>query len=228
MTGPDVVLAVWQQVNGRELSDQRKAEFLAHPALDDLTAFSAEILAETGRRLHDEHRELLLTAWAAECAEPGLTGLPPSGELGLSLARTAGVIRALVAALAGAVRSDSDRAVLQRRLGMQGGAPETLRQIGDDLGLSRERVRRRQERAIGQMRSAAVLPGHRSARDQARDRLTALVTGEDGTPDGGLVRAVAALGLPQADRALAAQVIARATGARLHERDAGSGAGEAG
>jgi len=33
--------------------------------------------------------------------------------------------------------------------------------------------------------------------------------------------------LPQADRALAAQVIARATGARLHERDAGRGAGEA-
>jgi hypothetical protein len=33
VTGPDVVLAVWQQVNGRELSDQRKAEFLAHPAL---------------------------------------------------------------------------------------------------------------------------------------------------------------------------------------------------
>jgi Sigma-70, region 4 len=227
VTGPDVVLAVWQQVNGRELSDQRKAEFLAHPALDDLTAFSAEILAETGRRLRDEHGELLLTAWAAECAEPGLTGLPASGELSLSLARTAGVVRALVAALAGAVRPDSDRAVLQRRLGMQGGAPETLRQIGDDLGLSRERVRQRQERAIGQMRSAAVLPGHRSARDQARDRLTALVTGEDGTPDGGLVRAVAALGLPQADRALAAQVIARATGARLHERDVGRGAGEA-
>ncbi|MGD0603232.1 MAG: sigma factor-like helix-turn-helix DNA-binding protein [Streptosporangiaceae bacterium] len=228
VTGPDVVLAVWQQVNGRELSDQRRAEFLAHPALDDLTAFSPEILAETGRRLRDGHGELLLTAWAAECAEPGLTGLPPSGELGLSLARTAGVVRALVAALAGAVRSDSDRAVLQRRLGMQGGAPETLRQIGDDLGLSRERVRQRQERAIGQMRSAAVLPGHRSARDQARDRLTALVTGADGTPDGGLVHAVAALGLPQADRALAAQVIARATGARLHERDAGRGAGEAG
>ncbi len=90
MTGPDVVLAVWQQVNGRELSDQRKAEFLAHSALDDLTAFSAEILAETGRRLHDEHGELLLTAWAAECAEPGLTGLPPSGELGLSLAKPQG------------------------------------------------------------------------------------------------------------------------------------------
>jgi hypothetical protein len=227
VTGPDVVLAVWQQVNGRELSDQRKAEFLAHPALNDLTAFSAEILAETGRRLLDEHGELLLIVWAAECAEPGLTGLPPSGELGLSLARTAGVVRALVAALAGAVRSDSDRAVLQRRLGTQGGAPETLRQIGDDLGLSRERVRQRQERAIGQMRSSAVRPGYRSARDQAGARLTALVTGEDGTPDGGMVRAVAALGLPQADRALAARVIAGATGARLHERDAGRGAGEA-
>jgi Sigma-70, region 4 len=228
MSGPDVVLAVWQRVNGREVSDQRKAEFLAHPALDDLTAFSTEILAETGRCLHAEHGELLLTAWAAECAEPGLTGLPPSGELGLSLARTAGVVRALVAALAGAVRSDSDRAVLQRRLGTQGGAPQTLRQIGDDLGLSRERIRQRQERAIGQIRSATVRPGHKSARDQARDRLTALVTGEDGTPDGGMVRAVAALGLPQADRGLAAQVIAKATGATLHERDAGRGAREAG
>jgi hypothetical protein len=78
------------------------------------------------------------------------------------------------------------------------------------------------------MRSATVLPGHRTARDQARARLAALVTGEDGTPDGGLVRAVAALGLPQVDRALAAQVIARAAGARLHERDAARGAGEAG
>ena len=126
----------------------------------------AEIAGRHGRRrLHDEHGELLLTAWAAECAEPGLTGLPPSWELGLSLARTAGVVRAPVAALAGAVRSDSDRAVLQRRLGMQG-----------------------------------LLEAS----------------------------AVAALGLPRADRALAAQVIATATGARRHERDAGRGAGEAG
>lgn len=228
VAGPDVVLAVWQRVDGRELSDQQKAEFLAHPALDDLMAFSAEILAETGRYLHDEHGELLLTAWAAECAEPGLTGLPASAELGLSLARTAGAVRVLVAALVGAVRSDSDRAVLQRRLGMHGGALETLRQIGDDLGLSRERVRQRQERAIGQMRSAVVLPGHRFARDQARDRLIALVTGEDGTPDGGLVRAVAALGLPQVDRTLAAKVIAKVTEAGLHERDVGRGGEAAG
>ena len=34
--------------------------------------------------------------------------------------------------------------------------------------------------------------------------------------------------MPQADRALAARVIAGATGARLHERDAWRGAGEAG
>jgi hypothetical protein len=178
-------------------------------------------VARAGARWTREEEERLVAEvrGGTDLAEiAGLTGLPPSGELGLSLARTAGVIRVLVATLAGAVRSDSDRAVLQRRLGLPGGAPEILRQIGDDLGLSRERVRQRQERAIGQIRSAAVLPGHRSARDQARDRLTALVTGEDGTPDGGLVRAVAALGLPQADRALAAQVIARATGARLHER----------
>lgn len=34
----------------------------------------AEIAGRHGRRrLHDEHGELLLTAWAAECAVPGLT-----------------------------------------------------------------------------------------------------------------------------------------------------------
>jgi magnesium-transporting ATPase (P-type) len=96
------------------------------------------------------------------------------------------------------------------------------------MGLSRERIRQRQERAVDQMRSAAARPGHDSARGQARDRLTALVTGEDGALDNGLVRAVAALGFPQVDRTLAAQVIAAATGTRLHKRDSDPGTSEDG
>jgi hypothetical protein len=226
VTGREDVLRIWQQVNGRGLSEQRRTEFLAHPALDDLTAFAPDALAEAGQRLHAEHGELLLTAWAAQCAAPGLVSLPSSEQLRVSLARTREVARALVAVLADAVRSDGDRAVLQRRLGLHGEAAETLRQIGDDLGLSRERIRQLQDRAVGQVRAAAVLPGHKFARDQARDRLAALVTGEDGTIDEGLIHAVAALGFPSAERGLAARVIARATGARLHGRDNAHGADE--
>ncbi len=228
VSAPEDVLAIWQQVNGRELSQQRRAEFLAHPALDDLTTFTADALSEAGQRLYDEHGELLVTVWAAECAAPGMASLPSSGQLRVSLTRTREVVRALAAVLSDAVRYDGDRVVLQRRLGLSGRAPETLREIGDDLGLSRERVRQRQGRAVDQMRSAAARPGHKSACGQARDRLTALVTGEDGALDDGLVRAVAALGFPQADRTLAAQVIAAATGARLHKRDSGPGTSEDG
>lgn len=212
---PEDVLAIWQQVNGRELGGRQRTEFLGHPALDDLTAFTTDTLAGVGRRLHAEHGELLLSVWAAECTVLGICGLPPSGELRVSLIITGEVVRTLVAALANAIRCDDDRVVLERRFGLHGGAPQTLQQIGDDLGLSPELIWQHQERAIGQMRSAGVRPGHRSASGQARDRLAALVTDEDGTIDDSLIRAAAWLGFPgTAERDLAARVIAQVTGAR--------------
>jgi hypothetical protein len=67
--------------------------------------------------------------------------------------------------------------------------------------------------------------GHRETERIRKEPLSAIsrspVPGWTAIPDGGLVRAVAALGFPQVDGTLATQVIARATGARLHERDTG-------
>jgi RNA polymerase primary sigma factor len=45
-----------------------------------------------------------------------------------------------------------EREVVVRRFGLHGGDPETLQQIGDDLGLSRERVRQIEARAKERLR----------------------------------------------------------------------------
>lgn len=209
VSDPETVLAVWQQVTGRVLDERWKAEFLGHKALGDLQAFSSGTLISCGRRLHDARGELVLTAWAAECAAPELTGVPQPAELQASLANAGDAVRALIAVLVEAVRVDGDREILRRRLGLHGSAPET-QQIADDLGLSRERVRQRQERAVKAVSSpVGVLPEHRPASEEARDRLARLITGAGGAVEPGRVQALAALGFPLADE-LAARLVARA------------------
>jgi Sigma-70, region 4 len=139
------VLDIWQRINGSELGE-RRARFLASPALGDLVQFPAGVLWERGRRLYQAHDRLLLNDWAAECAVPGLTDLPDAGDLRKVLARTGESVRRLVAAVVAA--DEGDRGVLERRLGLSGGGPQTLAQIGAHLGISRERVRQRADRAV--------------------------------------------------------------------------------
>jgi RNA polymerase primary sigma factor len=43
--------------------------------------------------------------------------------------------------------------ILRRRFGLDGGQPETLREIGERYALSRERIRQLQERAVGSIRA---------------------------------------------------------------------------
>jgi RNA polymerase primary sigma factor len=43
--------------------------------------------------------------------------------------------------------------ILRRRFGLDGGQPETLREIGEHYALSRERIRQLQERAVGNIRA---------------------------------------------------------------------------
>jgi Sigma-70, region 4 len=147
------VLDIWQRINGSELGGERRARFLASPALGDLVQFPADVLWERGRRLYQAHGRLLLNDWAAECAVPGLTDLPDAGDLRKVLARTGESVRRLVAA---AVPDEGDREVLERRLGLSGGGPQTLAQIGAHLGISRERVRQRADRAVKVSRLATA------------------------------------------------------------------------
>jgi RNA polymerase primary sigma factor len=47
------------------------------------------------------------------------------------------------------------RRVLSRRFGLDGGAPQTLEQVGADLGITRERVRQLESRALRELRAVA-------------------------------------------------------------------------
>ena len=47
------------------------------------------------------------------------------------------------------------RHVLSRRFGLDGEAPQTLEQVGADLGITRERVRQLESRALRELRSVA-------------------------------------------------------------------------
>jgi sigma-70-like protein len=160
------VLDIWQRINGSELGE-RRAGFLASPALGDLVQFPVGVLRERGRRLYQAHDRLLLNDWAAECAVPGLTDLPDAGDLRKVLARTGESARRLVAAAVAAVPDEGARGVLERRLGLSGGGPQTLAQIGAHLGISRERVRQRADRAV-----KAIASGRARTRAGAENPVT--------------------------------------------------------
>jgi hypothetical protein len=225
-SGADEVLDIWQQINGTELGGERRARFLASPALGDLVQFPAEALWEGGRRLHRVRGRLLLDDWAAECAMPGLADLLDAGDLRNVLATTGASVRGLVAAAVAGIPDEGDREVLKRRLGLSGGGPQTLEQIGTELGISRERVRQRADRAVKTIGARRPRAGYRTVRARARTWLTELICRDDGMLDQDFVAAIAELGLPGVQPENAARVIRNIVGVRRRSSAAAEAAAD--
>ena len=80
----------------------------------------------------------------------------PSVELEMIRTSTEQQIRAMVAEL-----DDKEREVIQMRFGLDGEDPRTLQEIGDALGVSRERIRQIESRAKEKLRRSQRAQGMR-------------------------------------------------------------------
>jgi RNA polymerase primary sigma factor len=80
----------------------------------------------------------------------------PSVELEMIRTSTEQQIRAMVAEL-----DDKEREVIQMRFGLDGEEPRTLQEIGDALGVSRERIRQIESRAKEKLRRSQRAQGMR-------------------------------------------------------------------
>ncbi|MER7579595.1 TnsA endonuclease N-terminal domain-containing protein [Kitasatospora sp. NPDC097691] len=159
--GAAEVLAEWQQLTGYALAPERQAAFLARSAVGTLAAEDPTVRRDAGRRLWRETRQLLLEDWALECRCPGAATLaPPWSAIAERDDDTALLLRELLAAAVDEIPGDRDRRIMASRFGVGDQDARTQEQIGADHGLSRERIRQLQNRAVHAMaRSAAPATG---------------------------------------------------------------------
>src|SRR5438034_5201015 len=207
-----LVLEIWQELVGATLSPDGVRRFRAHPDFMMLCRYDRRRLQVAGRQLYGRTGRLMLAEWARECAWDG------GGTVNLSWAELAAgdpgagvVARDLVAAAVGSLPSPRDRAVLTQRLALDGDAPLTLQSIGERMGISRERVRQLQERALERVCRRRGPPG---VRQYARQAIAAVLNQAEsaGIETGESLLTLAEAALPAVPVALAARVLAQLAG----------------
>src|SRR5438046_1609512 len=82
------------------------------------------------------------------CTSPSRCGAP-SAPAGSDKERTLALAKALTCL------DPRMKRVVERRFGLDGQAPQTLEELGGELGITRERVRQLELRALRQLREAA-------------------------------------------------------------------------
>ncbi|WP_030957847.1 TnsA endonuclease N-terminal domain-containing protein [Streptomyces sp. NRRL S-378] len=158
----DEVLADWEQATGHVLRPERREVFLARTVVHDLAAVTSEVRRAAARRLWQAGTRLLLDDWLLECVCPGAVGLTPAwNRIAERDPDTLLVLRELLAAAVGEIVKERDREVLSRRLGLYDQSAHTLEKIAEAFGISRERVRQLQTRAIRSMRRTTGGPASR-------------------------------------------------------------------
>ncbi|WP_406863594.1 sigma factor-like helix-turn-helix DNA-binding protein [Streptomyces sp. HUAS MG47] len=158
------VLADWEHVTGHVLRPERREVFLARSVVHDLAAKAVAVRRAAARRLWHDGDVLLLDDWLLECVCPGAVRLAADWSLIAERdADTVLVLGELMAAAVDEMPAERDREVLSRRLGLDDQPARTLEKVAETLGLSRERVRQLQTRAIRRL-AGADAPASRKLR----------------------------------------------------------------
>ncbi|WP_158717831.1 sigma factor-like helix-turn-helix DNA-binding protein [Streptomyces sp. NRRL F-2664] len=146
------VLADWERATGHVLRPERREVFLARAVVHDLAAVDPDVRRATAGALWQSGARLLLDDWLLECACPGAAALTADWDrVARQDADLLLVLRELLAAAVGEIGEERDREILSRRLGLHGRPADTLEKIAEVLGVSRERVRQLQTRALRRM-----------------------------------------------------------------------------
>jgi hypothetical protein len=207
-----LVLEIWQELVGAALSPASEQRFRTHPDLAALCCYNADQLLVAGTELYSRTGQLLLAEWVRECAwEGGGTVTLDWAELAAGDPDAAIVARDLPAAAVASVRPERDRMIIAQRLGLDGDAGMTLQAIGENLGLTRERVRQLQDKALDQMCRPQIPP----RASHYAGRVIAEVLGQAadvGTEPAVSLLTLAEAALPGIAAGLAVRVLARLAG----------------
>ena len=120
-------------------------------------------LAEATRLTEDEVRQALAADFAVASLDKPVSNEPDATEFGALVALASDspaeevVDRLFVEDLVQTARRtlpERSWYVLQRRYGLNGRDPSTLQDVGEELGLSRETVRKIEQQALAQLREA--------------------------------------------------------------------------
>ncbi|WP_406089485.1 sigma factor-like helix-turn-helix DNA-binding protein [Streptomyces sp. NBC_01013] len=163
------VLADWEHVTGHVLRSERREVFLARRTTHALAARPEAVRRTAARRLWHHGQVLLLDHWLLECVCPGAVGLTADWALIAERdADTVLVLRELLTTAVGEMPAERDRDVLSRRLGLDDQPAHTLEQVAETCGVSRERVRQLQTRAIRRLAHTDA-PASRKLREVLAD-----------------------------------------------------------
>ncbi|NEB09755.1 hypothetical protein G3I32_12920 [Streptomyces coelicoflavus] len=143
------VLAEWENFTGHALRPERREVFLAREVVWDLAAADETGRRAAARRLWDATGTLLLDDWLLECVCPGAAQVTSNWSLIESRdADVVLVLRELMTAAVGELSEPRDRDILGLRLGLHDQSAHTLEATAEAIGVSRERVRQLQTKAI--------------------------------------------------------------------------------
>lgn len=100
-----------------------------------------------------ESREIALSELLRPSANPPVGSLPADYADPAALA-TGKLVAEELDGLLNEVLTPREHEVIRRRFGFDGGQPQTLAEIGRDIGVSRERIRQNEANALQKLRQA--------------------------------------------------------------------------